>query len=87
MLEHEFADFLASCPEIKSPKAISTRLSKGRAVEKRYSVSLDDITGSDKAMRAYLERINSDFNNQNGGYSNAVRKYYTFKTGKVFPKL
>lgn len=87
MLEHEFADFLASCPEIESPRAISTRLSKGRAVEKYYGVSLDHITESDETMRSYLERINVDFNNQNGGYSNAVRKYYTFKTGRIFPKL
>lgn len=34
MLEHEFSDFLALCSEVKSAKAISTRLSKGRAVEK-----------------------------------------------------
>lgn len=87
MLEHEFSDFLALCPEVKSAKAISTRLSKGRAVEKKYRVSLDYITASDKTMRSYLERINVDFNNQNGGYSNAVRKYYTFKTGRIFPKL
>ena len=31
--------------------------------------------------------INSKMNNKNGAYSNALRKYYIFKTGKVFPRL
>lgn len=60
MREVDFALFLEACPEIKSSKAIATRLSKGRAVERRYGVSLDSIVSSDLLMQDYLEHINFD---------------------------
>lgn len=88
MLEYEFEKYLIDDESIVSKKkAVSTRLSKGRAVENTLGMSLDTIVSSDINMYRALLEINSKMRNQNGAYSNVLRKYYTFKNNKVFPRL
>ncbi len=88
MREKEFRLFLEHNPDISSKKkAVNTRISKGNSVEEKYSISLDSIVSDDVLMYKNLLKINEDFNNKNGGYSNALRKYYLFINGKEFPQL
>jgi len=86
MDEVAFEQFLDADKGITSKKAVSTRMSKARAVEKIFG-SLDRIVSSDAEMLRVLLAINNKMNNVKGGYSNALRKYYTFKNGRIFPKI
>jgi hypothetical protein len=88
MLESEFEIFLTNDKSIKSKKkAVDSRMSKARAVEKMLERSLDVIVQSEKDMYDALCVIDANMNNRNGAYSNALRKYYTFRKGKVFPRI
>ena len=88
MLETKFMDYLINDENITSKnKAVSSRLSKARAVEKALNISLDTIVEDEIKMYHALVRINEVMKNANGSYSNALRKYYTFKTGEVFPRI
>jgi len=88
MLEVEFEKYLVSDENIISKsKAVSTRLSKARAVENVLGVTLDTIVSSNLEMYNALIEINRKMKNQNGAYSNALRKYYTFKNSKIFPQI
>lgn len=87
MNETLFEQFLLEDEGITSKnKAVSTRMSKGRAVEKNFG-SLDIIVASDIEMHRVLVEINQKMKNANGSYSNALRKYYTFKNGRDFPRI
>lgn len=86
--EQDFADYLNNDPNIKSKiKAVSSRLSKARLVERQLNASLDNIVADDDLMYETLCRIKNELNDTNGNISNAVRKYYVFSTGKEFPPL
>ena len=86
--EQDFADYLNNDPNIKSKvKAVNSRLSKARLVERQLSASLDSIVADDNLMYETLCRIKNELNDTNGNISNAVRKYYLFSTGKEFPPL
>ncbi|MDD3305831.1 MAG: hypothetical protein PHO29_01875 [Acetobacterium sp.] len=88
MQESKFMDYLINDSNITSKnKAVSSRMSRARAVEKTLNLSLDEIVDDDKKMYQSLIRINEEMKNANGNYSNALRKYYTFKTGKKFPRI
>lgn len=88
MLESKFIEYLTADTSITSKdKAVKTRMSKARAVEKTLNVSLDALVEDDMKMYQALVTINETMNNNNGAYSNSLRKYYTFKTGKEFPRL
>lgn len=88
MIEAAFEDFLSKDVTITSKdKAVRTRMSKARAVEKMLGENLDSIVGEDEKMYNALVLINSNMNNSNGAYSNALRKYYIFKNEKEFPRL
>jgi len=88
MLESEFENFLIRETTISSKdKAVRTRMSKARAVEKVLCQSLDSIVVDDEKMYKALVDININMNNGNGAYSNSLRKYYTFKTGEIFPTI
>lgn len=88
MLESEFKKFLCDDPNIRSEKAVSTRLSRGRAIEAKFGEKLDFIVATDNHMFAMLKLINETMPNSNGVYSNALRKYYEFKNdGRKFPKI
>ena len=88
MLDREFEVFLMDDENITSKtKAVQTRLSKAHAVEKALNISLDSIVDNDISMYRALMDINVKFDNKKGAYSNALRKYYSFKNHKLFPQL
>lgn len=88
MREREFAEYLNKDPNIKSKvKAVNSRLSKVRLVERQFETSLDSIVVDDNLMFQTLCRIKNEMNDNNGNISNAVRKYYLFSNGKDFPLL
>ncbi|WP_409966871.1 hypothetical protein RFF05_09460 [Bengtsoniella intestinalis] len=87
MIESDFRMFLENDPSIQSYKAINSRISKGRTVERCCGQSLDMIVANDTLMYACLLLINRNLNNSNGAYSNALRKYYTFANHNTFPQL
>lgn len=88
MDEIRFEIFLTEDTGIKSKfKAVKTRLSKARSVEKCLKADLDSIVCDDNKMYQSLLRINEIMNNRNGAYSNALRKYYIFRNGNEFPMI
>lgn len=88
MLEKEFEIFLMKDANISSKtKAVQSRLSKARAVEKTLEKSLDIIVADDILMYQSLLDINQKLKNYNGAYSNALRKYYIFRNNKIFPQI
>lgn len=88
MIEDKFEEFLIKDSNITSKdKAVRTRLSKARAVEEMLGENLDFIVTNDDKMYNALLLINSNMNNGNGAYSNALRKYYIFKNQKEFPRI
>lgn len=88
LIETTFEEFLSREETITSKdKAVRTRMSKARAVEKMLGKSLDFVVDDDEKMYKALLLINTEMNNKSGAYSNTLRKYYTFKTGKEFPRL
>ena len=88
IIEDKFEEFLIKDSSITSKeKAVRTRLSKARAVEEMLGENLDSIVADDDKMYNSLLLINSNMNNRNGAYSNALRKYYIFKNQKQFPRI
>lgn len=88
MIEAAFEDFLSNDVAITSKdKAVNSRMSKARAVEKILGENLDFIVNDDKKMYKALLLINRNMNNNNGAYSNALRKYYIFRNKNEFPKI
>jgi hypothetical protein len=89
MIESAFEEFLSKEITITSKdKAVRTRMSKARAVEKMLGENLDSVVNNDEKMYNALLLINTNMNNKSGAYSNALRKYYLFKNGKKeFPRI
>jgi len=88
MDETKFESFLADDTSITSKyKAVKTRLSKARSVEKCLKTDLASIVCDDDKMYQALLSINDLMNNRNGVYSNALRKYYVFRNGYEFPMI
>ena len=88
MLENQFEAFLLDDVNIESKeKAVASRVSKARAIERELDKSLDEIVGDDRSMYNALVIIKGRMNDKSGAYSNALRKYYIFKNGREFPRL
>ena len=88
MKEKEFEAFLRSDDSIISKtKAISSRVSKVRRIERELGVSLDSIIEDSSATYELLLRIKHEMKDTNGNVSNALRKYYEFSNGRRFPTL
>lgn len=88
MRESDFVAYLNNDPSIRSKvKAVNSRLTKARLVERQFETSLDSIVANDNLMFQTLCRIKNEMNDTNGNISNAVRKYYLFMNGKEFPPL
>lgn len=88
MIDTLFEKFLINEVNIISKdKAVRTRMSKAKAVERKLEESLDYIVADDIRMYKSLIKINLLMNNYNGCYSNVLRKYYIFKNKKSFPQL
>lgn len=90
MREVEFEMYLESDMGIVSKnKAVKSRITKARTVEKVLNIDFDDIVINDELMYKTLLRIkNSDvLKDTNGAKQNALRKYYVFVNKKEFPTL
>lgn len=88
MRERDFEEYLLSDESIKSKKkAIVSRISKARLIERDLGVDLDEVVSDDSVMYETLIRVKLETNDQNGNNSNALRKYYEFTNGNKFPTL
>lgn len=88
MRERDFEEYLLFDESIKSKmKAVNSRLSKARLIERELEVDLDEIVSDDDKMYETLIRVKQDTNDYNGNNSNALRKYYEFSNEKRFPTL
>jgi len=88
MRESEFESYLLADKRIVSKdKAVRSRISKGKMIEKHFDESLDNIVNDDDKTYTTLLRIKAEMKDQNGTVSNALRKYYVFSNGKSFPSL
>lgn len=88
MREQDFEEYLLSDESIKSKrKAIVSRLSKARLIERELGVDLDYVVSDDAVMYKTLIRVKQETNDHNGNNSNALRKYYEFSNGSRFPTL
>ena len=56
-------------------------------VERHFNISLDAIVSDNDKMYNILVRIKQEMKDTNGNISNALRKYYQFVNGRVFPAL
>lgn len=88
MRESDFETYLTEDGNIKSKtKAVNSRLSKARLIERQFDICLDTIVSDDEKMFETLVRIKQEMKDTNGNVSNALRKYYEFSNGKRFPTL
>ena len=88
MKEQEFENYLLLDDNIISKvKAVRSRVNKARRIERHFNTSLDYIVSDDKRMYEYLLKIKAEMNDINGNISNALRKYYHFANGVLFPTL
>ena len=85
--EKLFECFLQNDPNIKSSKAVTSRMSKARRAEEILIESLDDVVSSDDKMYDSLIKLQAHENPKHNPMQNSVRKYYTFKNGWEFPQL
>lgn len=77
MRETEFENFLNADSNIVSKtKAVRSRISKARMVERHFNISLDAIVSDNDKMYNILVRIKQEMKDTNGNISNALRKYY-----------
>jgi site-specific recombinase XerC len=93
MRDYEFERFLQNLVVEKTgepitDKAIKSRLSKCRKVEKDYNVDLDIVVKSPEHMRELSEKLleRTKQKDDHGVYLNAVRKYFEFVNGYEAPK-
>ena len=88
MREQDFEEYLRSDESIKSKKkAVVSRISKARLIERVLGVDLDEVVSDDDVMYDTLIRVKLETKDQNGNNSNALRKYYEFFNGNKFPTL
>ena len=86
--EEEFIKFLENDPSISSKeKAVRSRLSKARKVERELDINLDSVVIDDELTYRTLLRIQEVMGDRNGSIQNSVRKYYLFINGEEFPTI
>lgn len=68
-------------------KAIRTRLSRARRVERLLCEDLDHIVSDDNRMYAALIALKNCSSEHNGGLQNALRWYFRAINGRDFPRL
>ncbi|MBQ6566409.1 MAG: hypothetical protein IJL80_05085 [Treponema sp.] len=82
-----FRSFLEEDPSITSEKAIASRILKLADAEKILGRDVDEIVESDDLMYASLTELRNHEDIAHSPRQNALRKYYTFRTGKEFSRL
>lgn len=88
MKESQFEAYLESLESITSKdKAVRSRMSKGRKIEKEFRVDLDVVVADDYQTYQTLLRIQQELGDNNGAIQNVLRKYYSFTHGRDFPSI
>ena len=85
--ENEFRIFLENEPNIKSEKAVNSRIAKLKDAEIILCSNADTIVSSDDLMYQSLQKLREYEDNAHSVRQNVLRKYYKFKNRKNFPKL
>ena len=87
--EAKFREYLEEVTYLKNgvdvhltDKAINSRLSRIRAVQEAFSISLDEIVSDDLEMYKALTYLNEIESTTHQPLQNALRKYYEFKNKK-----
>ncbi|MGS2778342.1 hypothetical protein ACVBAX_13330 [Robertmurraya sp. GLU-23] len=87
MREEQYMKFLLKDESINSKdKAVRSRISRARKVERELKINLDHVVCNDDAMFETLLMIKEKLKDK-GNLQNTVRKYYTFVNNKEFPSL
>lgn len=87
MNEWKLRDALLEKSDPLSDKAIRTRLSRARRVERILREDLDVVVANDDRVYAALLTLKSYPEERNGGLQNALRWYYRAVNRRDFPKL
>jgi hypothetical protein len=88
MKEESFEKFLLAQESITSKeKAVNSRMSKGRRIERDLHLDLEVIVQEDYSTYRTLLMIQEKFGDKNGAIQNVLRKYYFFTHGKEFPTI
>lgn len=70
-----------------SVNGIATRKNMAKAAENIIGKSLDEIVADDREMHQAILRLQEIDNPAHTPRQNALRKYYTFKNGREFPRV
>ncbi|MBQ8246873.1 MAG: hypothetical protein IJZ42_07050 [Lachnospiraceae bacterium] len=70
-----------------SPAGMKTRKRMLKDADDYIEKSLDEVVVDDKEMYFALIKLQEVDNPKHPPRQNALRKYYTFKNGKEFPRL
>ena len=87
MNEWKLRDALLEKNDPLGDKAIRTRLSRARRVERILREDLDVVVANDDRVYAALLTLKSYPEERNGGLQNALRWYYRAVNRRDFPKL
>ena len=79
--------FLNGEPSISGDKAITTRIRHARNAERIVGIDLDVVVCDDDATFDALTKLKNSDSKAHAPMQNAVRKYYKFCNGKVFPHM
>ena len=82
----EFRKNLENDKDIKSEKAIKSRVSRLHNIEVKFNVIVDEAIKNDESMVIALSIIKNSGVTRPDNYTNALRKYYLYVNGKKFPK-
>jgi hypothetical protein len=86
MRETEFENFLNADSNIVSKtKAVRSRISKARMVERHFNISLDAIVSDNDKMYNILVRIKQEMKDTNGNISNALTDTESFPLLEMLP--
>lgn len=93
MDKHGFKKYLQDSVTIMSKsRSVNSRISKAKKVEILLNINLDDVITERDSMKQILIQLKKSCEQNNISrsmlytMSNAIRQYYTFKTGEKLPK-
>lgn len=72
---------------IKSEKAIKSRISRLKTIETKFSIDVDEVVKDDELMQNALTIIKNSKVPRPDNYTNALRKHYLYVNGKEFPRV
>lgn len=87
MQEDIYRQYLQNDYGIISEKAIKSRISRIRSIERKCMLNVDKVICDDKMMYHALVFISTCGLLRPDNYSNALRKYYKYFNKKEFPSI